>query len=422
MKKDNMKIEKLKNNLRFIVAPMAGTKTATILVLFGTGSKYETRKNNGISHFLEHMFFKGTEKRPTAMDISSVLDSVGAEFNAFTSKEYTGYWVKVDASKIEIAMDVVSDMLLNSKFNQEEIDREKGVIIEEINMYEDNPVMRINDVFEQCLYGDTPAGWDTLGIKENILSFKRKDFVSYLSSQYGTDRAVVCLAGNIDKKAPLDKYFSSFKKSDFQDKEPVVENQQEPASLVSFKKTDQAHISLGVRTFPMGHKDEFISKVLPVILGGSISSRLFNELREKRGLAYYIYTSSEFFTDSGHLSTQAGVPVDKAGEAIEVILKEYGRLKEELIPEEELKRVKDYIKGKSYIGLESSDNIASWYARHTLMRGKIISPEEYLAKIDEVTAEDIKRVANDIFQNKGLNLAVIGPYEEKNKFNKILKF
>lgn len=417
-----IKIEKLKNDLRFIIAPMEGTKTATILVLFGTGSKYETRKNNGISHFLEHMFFKGTTKRPTAMDISSVLDSVGAEFNAFTSKEYTGYWVKVDASKIEIAMDVVSDMLLNPKFDEEEIEREKGVIIEEINMYEDNPIMHIEDVFERCLYGDTPAGWDTIGTKENILSFKRSDFINYLSSQYGTDRAVVCLAGNIDKKAPLDKYFSSFEKSGFQDKEPVIENQQEPASLVSFKKTDQAHISLGVRTFPMGHKDEFILKVLPVILGGSMSSRLFHELRERRGLAYYVRTGSEFFSDSGHLTTQAGVPVDKVEEAIEVILSEYRKTKEELVGEEELKKVKDLIRGKSYIGLESSDNIASWYARHTLMRGKVISPEEYLAKIDEVTAEDIKRVANDIFQNKGLNLAVIGPYEDKNKFNKILKF
>lgn len=421
MKKDNIKIEKLKNNLRFIVAPMDGTKTATILVLFGTGSKYETRENNGISHFLEHAFFKGTTNRPTALDILGALDGMGAEFNAFTSKEYTGYFVKTDASKIELAMDIVSDMLLNPKFDMEEIEKEKGVIIEEVNMYEDNPMMHIEDVFEKCLYGDTPAGWDTIGTKENILKFQRKDFVDYFTSQYGTDRAVVCLAGNVEDGDSLDKYFSAFKKSDFLDKAPVVENQQEPISLVSFKNTDQAHISLGVRTFPMGHKDEFVLKVLPVILGGSMSSRLPVELREERGLAYYVRTGSEFFSDSGHLTTQAGVPVNKIEEAIGAILNEYRRIKEELVSPEELKKVKDLIRGKSYIGLESSDNIASWYARHALFRGKIISPEEYLSKIDEVTAEDIKRVANDIFQNKGLNLAVIGPYEDKNKFNKILK-
>ena len=409
------KIQKLKNGLRFINIPMSGTKTAAILVMVGTGSKYENKDNNGISHFLEHMFFKGTKKRPSALAISGELDGVGGVYNAFTGKEYTGYWVKVDAGKIGLAMDVVSDMLLNSKLEPNEIEREKGVIIEEMNMYRDNPIMHIEDLFEECLYGDQPAGWDTIGAKENVSRFKRKDFTEYLQSQYGAQSVVVCLAGNITEpssNALVNKYFSKLKKSDFQDKRPVVEKQTKPKIKMLYKKTDQAHLSLGVRAFPLGHKDEFVLKVLSVILGGSMSSRLFSELRERRGLAYYVNTAAELYTDSGYLTTQAGVPVNKLPQAVKIVLKEYGRLKKDLVNKKELRRVKDLIKGRSVIQLEASDSVANWYGRQAILRGDVFPPEHYFEKISEVTAGDIRRVARDIFADKVLNLALIGPYKK----------
>lgn len=417
-------ISKLKNNLRVVTVPVSGTKTATVLVLVGTGARYETRENNGISHFLEHMAFKGTEKRPTTLAITSVLDSIGGEFNAFTSKECTGYYAKVNAAKIETAIDVVSDMVLNSKFEQEEIDREKGTIVEEINMYQDTPMYRVEDLFETCLYGDQPLGWETAGSKENVKKFKREDFLDYLNSQYGSQNIVVCIAGKIDKKTVklVEKYFSPSKKTKLQNKLAVVEKQEKQKSLVEHKKTDQAHISLGVRAYAMCHKNEYALKVMSVLLGGSLSSRITISLRERRGLAYYVRTGNEFYTDTGYMTTQAGVPVDKVGESIEIIIEEYKKLKTELVGKEELQRVKDLINGRVAIQLESSDSNANWYAKQLLLQNKIVTPDEYLKRINKVTAKDLMRVANDIFVNNKLNFAVIGPYENKKEFDGLLKF
>ncbi len=429
----------MQKKLKIIKVPMRGTKTITILVMVGTGSKYENKKNNGISHFLEHMFFKGTKKRPNTMAISSELDALGAEFNAFTGKEYTGYWVKVEAGKIKKAIDILADMFLNSLFEQKEIDREKGVIIEELNMYEDNPMMHIEDVFEQVLYGDTPAGWDTIGTKENILSFKQKDFLNYFNSQYNPDSTVICLAGNFsgigDIKKEVERKFlkkSFLQKNSFKEKEKVVDEQKSPQVKIKHKKTDQAHLSLGVRTFPKGDKREIVLKLLSIILGGSMSSRLFISLREREGLAYYTHTSAEFYSDSGYLTTQSGVPVDKVERAIKIILKEYKKLSKNLIEPKELKRVKDMLIGRMAIQLEASDNVANWYARQEVMartikreRGeslKIVSPQEYLEKIKSIKAIDIKKVSQEIFVEKNLNLAVIGDYKDEKRFLELLRF
>ncbi|MDD5291312.1 MAG: pitrilysin family protein [Patescibacteria group bacterium] len=418
------KQKKLKNGLKLITVPMTGTKTITILVMVKTGSKYENKKNNGISHFLEHMFFKGTKKRPTTLAIAGELDKVGAEFNAFTSKEYTGYYVKVDSSKIKLAADIVSDMLLNSKFEEKEIEREKGVIIEEINMRHDNPLIHIEDVFEECLYGDSPAGWEVSGEKENVLKLKRQDLLNYLNSQYGVDSTIVCLAGNIagGSEKLISRYFSRLKKADFKDKIKVKEKQAKPQIKIYYKKTDQANISLGVRGIPVGRKEEFILKVLSIILGGSMSSRLFTELRERSGLAYYVRTQAEFYTDSGYLTTQAGVPVKKIEEAVKIILDEYKKLKNILVSEKELKRTKDLIRGRSVIKLEASDDMAGWYAERAILSDKILSPEDFFKKVNGVKALDIKRVAKKIFVNKGLNLAIIGPFKDERRFKNILKF
>ena len=418
------KQKELKSGLKLITVPMSGTKTITILVVVRTGSKYENKASNGISHFLEHMFFKGTKKRPNTLAIAGELDKVGSEYNAFTAKEFTGYWVKVDSNKIKLAIDIVSDILLNSKFDKKEIKREKGVIIEEFNMRHDSPMVHVEDLFEQCLYGNSPAGWDVIGTKKNILRFKRKDLLNYLKTQYGSGSTIVCVAGNIKPNTVklINYYFSKLKKSNFKDKEKVKERQIKSQAKIYYKKTNQANLSLGVRTFPLNHKDEMALKVLSIILGGSMSSRLFIELRERQGLAYYVRTQAEFYTDSGYLTTQAGVPVGKIEIAIKIILAEYKRLIKIPIGVEELKRTKDLIHGRYLIRLESSDDMASWYARQEILRGHVLTPEEFFKKINKVTAQDIKRVARNIFINKGLNLAVIGPFKDKNKFEKILKF
>lgn len=429
---------KLPNGIKLITAPIEGTKTATILVMVGTGSKYENRKNNGISHFLEHMFFKGTKKRQNTLAISAELDGMGAEYNAFTGKEYTGYWVKTEAGKIETAVDIVSDMLLNSKFEQKEIDREKGVILEELNMYLDNPMMYIEDVFEQCLYGDTPAGWDTIGTRKNILNFQRRDFVDYLQAQYTKNNISICLVGKVDKRMEsiIEKYFvrSELNKRgrNFSEKAKVQIAQSKPASIISYKATDQVHMSLGVRTYGYSHKDAVILKLISLILGGSMSSRLFINLRERHGLAYYVRTMSELYTDTGYLTTQAGVPVKKAEQAIKIILGEYRKLKTTQLSQQELKRTKDLLKGRLAIQMEASDNMANWYARQAVMLGtiartekraktKLTSPGQYLSQINKITPSDIKRVARDIFASDKLNLALIGPFKNGAKFNKLLK-
>ncbi len=409
------KKEILSNKIPLITVPISGAKTATVLVMVKTGSKYENRKNNGISHFLEHMFFKGTKKRPDTLALSSELDSLGGEYNAFTSKEYTGYWVKAGSEQVAKALDIVSDMLTNSLFLEEEIEREKGVIIEELNMYEDNPLMHIEDVFESCLYGDTPAGWETIGTKDNIRGFHKRDFVSYYNSQYGAASLKIVLAGQIkekDRKLAVD-IFSRIGRNSWRDKTAVKEKQKSSAILASFKKTDQLTMSLGVRSFPIGHKQEFQAKLLSVILGGSMSSRLFINLRERNGLAYYVRTMSEVYSDSGYLTTQAGIPADKAAAASKIILSEYKRLTEELVSEEELRRAKDLIKGRMLMQMESSDNIANWYARQLVSRQQILSPEDYLNRLEKISAKDLRATALEIFQEKNLNLAAIGPLSNK---------
>jgi len=424
MKPYNISI--LDNKLTYISVPMTGTQTVTILVYVKTGSKYESRKERGLSHFLEHMFFKGTIKRPTALALSCELDSIGGEYNAFTTKEYTGYWIKVSAEKTETALELVSDMLLNSKFEAEEIDREKGAIIEELNMYEDNPLMKIEDLFENCLYGDTPSGWDIIGTVDHIKGFKRQDFIKYFERQYGSKSSALIVAGNLPKNTNnlVKKYFATFSKNKWNDKEKVKEAQKKPATIFAKKKTDQVTLALGVRTGATNDKDEFIVRVLAVILGGSMSSRLFSEIRERRGLAYLVRTGSELYSDSGYLTTTAGIKLGCEEEVIKLIIEAYKKISEELVPEDELNRAKDMLKGRLAISLEASDDLANWYGRQFIYRKKYLTPDNYLEEINKITATDLRRVARKIFVEHNLNLALIGPIDAKKEaiLRKALKF
>lgn len=418
-----IKDQKLSNGLRFISAPLPGTRTATVLVIYKTGSKYENRKTSGLSHFVEHMMFKSTDRRPNASVIASELDSIGGEYNAFTSKEFTGYYIKADCAKFNRALDIISDMVLNSKFDNEEINKERGVIIEESNMYDANPMMKIEDIFEQVLYGDTPAGWDTIGFKENIKNWKSEDFINYFKSQYGTNSATLVFAGNLPKDAKkiAEKYFSPLPKNKWQNKLAVKEKQNAPQLLVVNKKIEQTVFSLGVRAYKSGSKEETVVKLLGVILGGSMSSRLFSEVREKRGLAYSVRATVEFYSDSGYLTAVAGVKNEKLEEALTAVLEEFRKIKEELVPAKEIKKSIDLIAGRLAIQLEASDDVANWYGFQTILREKIVSPEEFLKKMRAVTANDLQKVAQQIFRPERLNLALIGPMKDQKKLSAILQ-
>ncbi|MCK5466592.1 insulinase family protein [Candidatus Parcubacteria bacterium] len=419
------KKSKLKNGVRIILAPMKSTKTVTVLVMVGTGSKNENEKNRGISHFLEHMFFKGTKKRPTTLDISKELDSIGGIYNAFTGKECTGFWAKVDSKHCDLALDVVSDMLLNSNFDADEIKREKGTILEELNMYLDNPIMHVSDLFENLLYKKQPLGYDELGNKKTISSVVKKDFLNYYKKYYTGNNTVIVIAGNFNEKEiknKIKKYFNITRKNATKKYNRTYDKQTKPNIFLEHKKTDQTHLCLGVRGYNVNHKDKYILSVLSIILGGNMSSRLFISVREKRGLAYYIYTSSETYKDVGYLVARSGVNNKKCLEAIKIILDEFKKVKEEKISAEEIKRAKDYLKGQAIISLESSNSVANFFAGQELSTGKILTPEEKFAKIDAVTADDLQRVARDIFVNDKLNLALIGPFKNKKAFEKILKF
>ncbi len=400
----------LSNKAPLLIVPIKGAQTATALFMFKTGSRYETRTNNGISHFLEHMFFKGTKKRPNTLTIASELDALGCEFNAFTGKEYTGYFVKTVADKTSLALEVLGDMLLNSQFSEEEIEREKGVIIEELNMYEDNPMMHIEDVLETCLFGDTPAGWETIGTKKNIQNFKRQNFLDYFNSQYGTSSVQLILAGDI-KPATLKvakKILQGLRKNNWQKQVKSVYKQSEPKVLAINKNIDQVNLSLAVRTFPLNHKEELNAKLLAIILGGAMSSRLFINLRERNGLAYYVKSDVEFYSDAGYLTTQAGVPTQQTSKAVKIILAEYQKLTQELVSPVELQKAKDLLRGRLLLQMEASDNLANWYARQTMLRPKILTPEDFLKKIEKIKPQELKNTANKIFINKNLNLALIG--------------
>lgn len=419
----NYKKLELKNGLRIITVPMAETQTVTVVAMVGVGSRYENEKEAGLSHFIEHMFFKGTEKRPTALAISEELDAIGGEFNAFTSKDSTGYYVKVDANHINVALDVVADMYLHSKIEETEVEKERGTIIQELNMYEDMPMRSVGDVFENLLYPENNLGRDIIGYKKTINNFKRADFLKYLKRFYLANDTVICVAGKFDEKKIVEqvkKYFQEMSDGKKPEIKKVVEKQKIPALKIKFKKTDQTQLVLGVRAYDLYSEKRFALSLLSIILGGNMSSRLFMEVREKRGLAYYVRTNTESFEECGYLATQAGVEHKNLALALKTILGEYQKMATEKVTEKELQKAKNYIKGKMVMGMEASDEVAMFFIGQELARKEILKRAEIFARIDQVKVEDILAVAKDIFQNKKLNLAIIGPHKNSDKLQKLL--
>ena len=414
----------LKNGLRIITVPQKSTQAVTVLVLVGTGSKYEIKELSGISHFLEHMFFKGTKKRPDKLEIAETLDKIGGLYNAFTGEDYTGYFAKVAFQQFDLALDWVSDIFLNSILPEKEVRREKGVIIEEINMLYDNPMSQIGLLWNRLLYGDQPAGWDIAGKKETVAAIGRRDLFEYMKSQYVAENTIVCVAGNIKDNeviGKIKKSFAGISKAKSKEKAEVSEKQKTPACLLQHRKTDQTHLCLGVRGYNIFHPQKYSQDVLGVILGGMMSSRLFMEVREKLGLAYYIKTNVDSNPDTGYLVTQAGVDNKNAEKAVATIVKEYRKISRTKVPAEELKKAKEYIKGKTALLLESSDELAAFYGIQELLKKEILTLKELYAKIDKVTDKDVLAAAKDVFRPQNLNLALLGPFSNQKRFKELLK-
>lgn len=420
----NFKKIVLKNGLRIILAPNKESLSVTAMVAVEAGSKYESEKLNGISHFLEHMCFKGTKKRPKSIDISKELDGIGAESNAFTSHEYTAYYAKAAYRHFNKIIDIISDVYINSTFPEKEIEKEKGVIIEEINMYEDIPRIDVQYLFQNLLYKDQPAGRSILGSKNSVKSIKRKDFLKYKSDHYVSKGTIVLISGNFNEKEAI-----SLVKNNFKDlinkkkvnKKKVKDIQVKPKIAFKKKKTDQTNIVLGFRSLPAYKKENADLEVMSAILGEGMSSRLFQRLREEMGASYYIRSSNDPFTDHGIFAVSAGIDKKRVKELVEVILKEFCDLKDNLVNNDEIEKAKEYIIGNLYLSLETNSDVASFCLLEEVLRGKTFSPEDWVKEIRKVTPESLIKTAKKIFLNKNLNLAIISEKADIKTLEKILK-
>ena len=413
----------LSNGLRVLTAPLGHAQSVACYVMFAAGSRYENASNRGIAHFAEHMFFKGTERRPAARDIAMEVDSIGGEFNAFTSKEYTGYYIRCAGERRDQAFDVLVDMLRNSKFDSKELEREKGVIIEEMNMYVDTPRDYIGSVYEELLFGSNPLGWETLGTKETIENASRQTFLDYLGEWYHPSRMVVGCAGAVgdDLLPMLEGLVGDIPEAATGAPEgATVEDTTEPRVRVHRKDSDQANVALGVPSYPVGHPDRYALSLLGTVLGTGMSSRLFLEVRERRGLAYYVFAYNNSFTDTGTLYAQAGVDLKRTEEAVKVIADEFKKLADEQVPAAELEKARALAKGRFVLQTESPNGLLVWGLRREVLEGQAAEPTEMLAGLDAVTADDVQRVAQDVIGGSGLRCAVIGPFDDEEAFRALL--
>ncbi len=415
----------LKNGLRVILVPEKDSPATTVLVLVEAGSKYETKDINGVSHFLEHMCFKGTEKRPRAIDIAGELDRIGASYNAFTSQEWTGYFAKAQAKHNDTILDVVCDLYLNPTLPPAEIEKEKGVVIEELNMYEDTPQRKVQDLFLELLYGDQPAGWDVGGRKETVQALDRDKIVDYRSRQYVAKATVVVVAGNFEPDqmlARVEKCFANISTEKKFGKIKTIETQTKPEVMVKYKESDQTHLVLGTRAFDLFDPRKYAIEVLADLLGGGMSSRLFQKVREELGAAYYVRAGADLLTDHGLFAVSAGVDHRKLELVIKAILEELDRMAKGDLSEKELADAKDHLTGKLMLGLETSDELAMFYGGQEILEREMKRPEEVTRAIGKVKKSEVVTVAKDLFKDTKLNLSLIGPYKDKAVFEKILHF
>ncbi len=408
----------LKNNLRVLLVPRDDLQSVLVALWVKTGSRFEEDKKAGLSHFLEHMVFKGSKKRPSAKAISESADSIGAETNAATSKEWTNFYIKSRADVIEKSIDILSDIVLHPLLKEEEIEKEKGVILEEIAMYEDTPMIKIYDIFENITFAGSSLARDIAGTKETVSGLKRDDFLRYRSKYYYPENMLLSIVGNFKEGKVLklvEDYFGELEKTG---RKPLSArdnfDQKKPNVFLKKKKTDQAHLIVGFRGAEFGHKDKYAEAVLSSILGGGMSSRMFIEVREKRGLAYAVKVGADHGQDTGSFLTYAGVQTAKIKEAKEVILDQYFGLRDRRykIDKKEFAKAKEYLKGHFALSLENTHAVCDFFSFDELYLGKTRKIESVFEGIDRVKVDDVYRVAENFFREDRLNIAVIGPYKK----------
>lgn len=415
---------KLANGSCLITVPVPSTKATAIFVFFKVGSRYESRAINGAAHFIEHLMFKGTTKRPSTLAIAKLLDGVGAHYNAFTSKDVTGYYIKLSADHQALAVDVLSDIVLHSLFDPAEITKERGAITEEINMYQDNPALLIDDLAETAVFGDRhPLGWNILGPREVIKRVDRTALLKFRNQHYTARNMWIIAAGHLDPKLPemIDRAFRAVPAGG----RPSIARPYRGANntdkiRLKFRETEQVQIALGVQALKYTDPQRSVMSVLATILGSGLSSRLFTQIRERRGLCYSITASAGSYEDTGSFIIQAGLDKKRLPEALRAITAELQKIMTTSVGVGELARAKDNIRGSVILGLEDSDAVASWYGRQALFQRRIQTPDEALQKIDRVTAADVRSLAARLFKPQRRRLAVIGPFQDPKFFRPLI--
>jgi predicted Zn-dependent peptidase len=404
----------LDNGLRVLTSTMPHSRSVCLAIFVGAGSCYESKEEAGISHFAEHLFFKGTERRPTSKEISQDIEGVGGIINGGTDKEVTVFWCKVASSHFPIALDVLSDLLLNSRFDNKEIEQERRIISEEINMNLDIPEQRVNMLIDELLWPEQPLGREVIGYKETVSSTTREQLLNYVARRYMPNNTVLSIAGNIQHEeamAQIEPMFDKWAAGELLSGYITNDKQTEARLRIEPKDIEQAHLCLAVHGFSHSHPQRFTLDLLNTVLGGGMSSRLFMEIREHKGLAYDIHSYTEHFLNSGSFAIYAGVDPEKIETAVAAILEEVSKIKQG-ITASELTRAKELSKGRLYLRFEDSQNVALWYGGQEILTQQILDMDDVIAIVDVITIDELKEVAEEILTDSGLNLAITGPIKE----------
>jgi len=415
----------LPNGVRVVSGPMTGVKSASLIFYNDVGSRYEAARIGGVSHFLEHMLFKGTERRPDPMMISEAIEGVGGVLNASTGHESTQYWCKVPSTHYAASFDVLADIVRNSVIDEVELDKERHVIFEEIRAVEDSPEDLVHDVIDEVVWGDTHLGRSIAGTIETVGNIDRDALVDYWRRNYRPDRLIVASAGEVDHAeavALTERYFGDLEAIGEPDHitPATPANDTGQVRLVD-RPTEQAHLCVAMPALPYSTERRYVQGTIEAILSSGMSSRLFQEIREKRGLVYSVYGYFRPYQDAGQGVIYAGTDLERVEETIAAIVEELRKLRDEIVPADELRRTKDLRKGRLLMGFEDSRSVASWIGGQELNYGEIKSPEEVMAKIEEVTAGEVHQLSEELFQTEKLNLALIGPYSDPEPYLKLLQ-
>lgn len=414
----------LGNGLRILTSPMPHTRSVSIGFFLGVGSRYEADEQGGASHFIEHMLFKGTEKRPTAKDIAIAIEGIGGIFNASTSRELTIYWAKVAQPHLDVAADVLVDMLLRAKLDSEEIEKERRVIIEEINMIFDAPDNWVHVLINQLVWPDHPLGRDIIGTKESVSALDREALLAHLERHYEPANCVISLAGNVEHEEVAEKlsdYLGDWPRRKVTQPRPARNDQSQARLHVHHRGIEQVHLCFSVPALPRGHPDRFNLRVLNTVLGEGMSSRLFLEIREKRALAYSVSSYVAALQDTGAAGIYAAVDPTRVRLAIPAMLGEWDRLRQEKVSADELTKAKEFLKGRLMLQMEDTFSVAAWFGQQEILGPDVLTLDEAIANIEAATAEDIQRLARKLFLQEKLNLAVVGPLENEEGFRELLK-